>query len=182
MFYGDSIIANLWAPGAFPSLIKAGAPQFFPAASNGGIPFLTSADVVPLFPRWLPLFPGTYVGIAYGTNDASGITPTAFYANMKNLVDQVLAAGKIPVIPTIPWASSTQRNDASIRALNDQIDLLIASYSGRILNGPDLYTAFFNRNDLLQDGLHPNDAGTAVMRQAWATKMLTIIYAPPPAP
>ena len=63
---------------------------------------------------------------------------------------------------------------------------LKTDYGGRILDGPDLYTAFLNRPDLLQDGLHPNAAGSIIMRQAWATKMLTVVYngtpPPPPAP
>jgi lysophospholipase L1-like esterase len=162
MFYGDSITANQWAPGSFTQLINA-ATGYYPAASNGGVPFVTTNDAVSLFDRWLPLFPGTYVGIAYGTNDASGVAPSQFYSNMKALVDKVLARGKVPIIPTIPWASPSQRNDADIRALNAQIARLKSEYGGRVLDGPDLYSTLQNRPDLLTDGLHPNDAGNAAV-------------------
>src|SRR5262249_16324121 len=156
MFYGDSITANMWAPGSFTQLINT-ATGYYPAASNGGVPFLTTNDVGSLFDRWLPLFPGTYVGIAYGTNDASGVPPSQVYSNMKALVEKVLARNKVPVVPTIPWASPSQRNDSDIRALNAQIARLKSDYRGRVLEGPDLYAVLQNRPDLLGDGLHPND-------------------------
>ena len=175
MFYGDSITANAWAPGSFTSLISSAVSGFYPAASNGGVPFVKASDVITLFQRWLALFPGTYVGISYGTNDA-GTSPTTYYNSMKALVDQVLARGKVPVIPTIPWASASQRNDADIRALNAQIVRLKSDYAGRILDGPDLYALFQNRPDLLGDGLHPNDTGNALFRQAWASKAASTIY------
>jgi len=176
MFYGDSITYNCWDPGTFAPLINAAQPTFFPAVSMGGVPFLKSSDAIPLFPRWLPLFPGSYVGISYGTNDAGGATPSQFYASMKNLADQVIAAGKHPVIPSIPWATAAQRSDSDIRALNAQIVQLKADYHGQILDGPDLYSVFQNRSDLLGDGLHPNAAGNVLMRKAWADKMLVVVY------
>jgi lysophospholipase L1-like esterase/chitodextrinase len=182
IFFGDSITQTVWDAGQYSQIVAAGNSQFFPAATNGGVPLLSTTDALALFPRWLPLFAGKYVGIAFGTNDAGQMTPSQFYANEKALVDLVLAAGKIPVIPSVPWATAAQRNDADIRALNGQIAQLKADYAGRIVDGPDLYAAFLNRVDLLADGLLPNANGAAVYRQAWADQMLRIVYAPATPP
>jgi hypothetical protein len=57
----------------------------------------------PAIVHWLNDFPTVkYVGLGYGTNDVNeGISTSTYYANMQPLVLSVIAAGKIPVIPTI---------------------------------------------------------------------------------
>lgn len=179
VFYGDSLTAECWSPGAFARLVRAAQPEFEPPAINAGIPFLKAGDAVPLVERWLPLFPGRYVGIAYGTNDV-GIAPTTYASHLARLVDLVLAAGKVPLVATIPWASPEQRDGPAIRALNREIARLLERYAGRVVAGPDLYGAFFERRDLLRDGLHPNEAGIRVMQRAWADVAVKSFYGKPP--
>ncbi|MBX4191246.1 MAG: hypothetical protein KW804_00375 [Candidatus Doudnabacteria bacterium] len=180
IFYGDSITQFAWDAGSYGSLINAQNSAYFPAATNAGFTFAKSSDAIPAMSRWLPLFPGKYVGLAFGTNDAGGATPTEFYNNMKNLIDQILAANKIPVLPTIPWVTDAT-HASQINTLNGQIAQLKIDYAGRVLAGPDLWATFLNQSNLLGDGLHPNAAGNTVYRQAWATKMAPI-YTGTPTP
>src|SRR4051812_34468871 len=75
IFYGDSITQGAMAhqaTGSYSQLINAAQPGRFPAAEDGGIGYLLSADGASHLDTWLPLFPGHYVGLAFGTNDANG--------------------------------------------------------------------------------------------------------------
>jgi hypothetical protein len=60
-----------------------------------------------------------------------------FYANIQQLVQTVIAAGKVPVVPTIPYSTDPKRM-ANIPALNDQIRALYLAYPV-IVPGPDLW-------------------------------------------
>ena len=51
-------------------------PALFPAQEAGGIGFLTSADGAKYINTWLQLFPGKYVALSYGTNDANAMLTT----------------------------------------------------------------------------------------------------------
>ena len=122
MFYGDSItqdgmahepVSGSTAPN-FSQLINSALPEYFPAAEDGGIGGLMSADGASHMNTWLSLFPGRFVGLAYGTNDANGcMSPTAFYNSYVTMVQAVQSAGKVPVVPTIPGpAHRTSRTAA----------------------------------------------------------------------
>ncbi len=198
IFYGDSITASAMdhdprGVGAFAQLINARQPAYFPVQENGGIGYLTGADGARYVPEWLKLFPGRYVGLSYGTNDAEGgcgdsACAAAFYQSYATMVEAVLAAGKVPVVPTIPWArtANVQRNGP---LLNQQIQQLYAAYP-RIVRGPDLWTYFQNNPGLISgDDLHPSEGpGMAAYRQQWANQMLASVYGggttptPTPAP
>jgi lysophospholipase L1-like esterase/chitodextrinase len=184
IFLGDSITmdgmnhdtvsdANV---GNFSQLINAAKPEYFPSYEDGGIAGLLSADGAANIARWLQTFPGHYVTLNYGTNDANAcFAPSIFYANYVTMVKAVLALGKIPIVPTIP-ASQTPNVQRCGPGLNAQIQNLYAAYP-QIVRGPDLW-AFFTANPGLisSDALHPSDAGYAAMRQQWASAMLSAIY------
>ena len=179
MFYGDSITAGAMAHttlsgvNAFSQLIQAKKPKSFPVQEDGGIGYLGSADAVKYINTWLPLFPGKYVGLSYGSNDANScLDPVSFYNNYTSLVEAVLQAGKIPVIPHIPWGRVAAIQKCG-PALNAQIDALYKAFP-QIIHGPDFWTFFLHNQSLIsQDNIHPTDAGFAAYRQQWATTMLT---------
>jgi lysophospholipase L1-like esterase len=184
IFIGDSITMDgmsHWSVNGttgnnFAQLINAAKPAYFPSYEDGGIAGLLSADGAANIARWLQTFPGRYVGLAYGTNDANGnVAPATFYANYVTMVQAVLAAGKIPVVPTIP-ASQTPSVQTDGPLLNDQIAKLYTAFP-QIVHGPDLW-AYFTANPGLISGdmLHPSDAGYAGMRQQWANAMLANVY------
>jgi lysophospholipase L1-like esterase len=192
MFYGDSITqdgfghdtrlaANGTTVGTFAQLVSAQKPGYFPAYQDGGIGGLLSADGASNINTWLALFPGKYVTLNYGTNDAANASagdPTiaqTFYNNMQTMVKAVIAAGKTPIIPTIPWARlATVQANAPV--LNNQTAALEVAYP-QIVKGPDLF-AFFKANPGLisGDNLHPSwDNGYAAMRQQWANWAISTI-------
>ncbi|MGD0524942.1 MAG: SGNH/GDSL hydrolase family protein [Polyangiaceae bacterium] len=179
-FGGDSITANSMGHqltnDSFDQLVhaKIANDPAFEMAGHGGWSTATELANIDAF---LADFPGRYYGLSLGTNDAPGNDPAAYLANMTQLVDTVLAAGKVPVIPTIPYTG--EPTHATIPEYNAQIQTLYATYGSKLVHGPDLYsviyagraTMFTNPTDL-----HPNAVGNAAIRQAWAAAMLANVY------
>jgi hypothetical protein len=210
LFLGDSITSHCMsdddggngnANKSFPELVHAALPAFFPAAINGGMggsktttnpsPQVTG-DAINSIDLWLALFPGKFVGLSWGTNDCGGnswgIDPSI--AAYKTLVNKVIAAGKVPVVPHVPWAPSSSISGATTtssgapyaplspgEAYNAQIDSQIYTIAN-VVRGPDLWAVFKDQTSLFIDSMnvHPNDDGIAVYRQAWATTMLATVY------
>jgi lysophospholipase L1-like esterase len=184
IFFGDSITAGAmghWTAGngaqSFAQLINMHAPDHFPVQEAGGIGYLTSADGAKYISAWLELFPGRYVGLSYGTNDAIGcVSADTFYNNYVTMAQAVLNAGKIPVIPHIPWGMHPNIQRCG-PALNAKIDALYAAFP-KIIKGPDLWAFFKNNQQLIsKDTIHPTDRGFGVYRQQWANMMLAEVYA-----
>lgn len=200
LFLGDSITQGammqnpeIWGSGSgdpnfsgastFAQLIQAGAPAHFPVQENGGIGGIKASDALPLLDDWLKDFPGRYVGLSYGTNDANSAKDKdadAFYETMKAMALKVIAAGKVPVIPTIPWARDAAYED-HIPAFNAAIARLYQDVPA-IVKGPDLHAYFSAHQDRIRgDNLHPTAAGSAAYRKQWAEAMLLAVYGVPPA-
>jgi len=193
IFFGDSITEG-WAQhatlssgggtGTLAQVVNGSNASFFPVYEDGGIGGTLSSDGAGNINSWLSIFPGHYVGLSYGTNDAGfSVSPTTFYNNYSSMVQAVLAAGKIPVIPKIPWGC-TSAIQANAPGLNQQLDALYAAYAG-IVRGPDLWTYFQSNQGLVSsDCIHPTTSGYVGMRQQWANAMQTAVYgaSPPPPP
>jgi lysophospholipase L1-like esterase len=188
IFYGDSITEGSMHHydgasnvGSFGQMIHAANPSHFPAQEAASIGGTLSVDGVTSINTWLPMFAGRYVAIAYGTNDAGwDVTPTDFYNNYVTMVQAVINAGKVPIVPHIPWGctSQIQRN---VPTLNQKIDALYTAFP-QIVRGPDLWAYFqANQNLISPDCVHPTEPGYWAMRQTWANAMLNAVYAPPPA-
>lgn len=161
-----------------PQQVANTFPAFFPIWENGGIAGWTATDAQPVLPTWLALFPGQYVALNFGTNDANGggALVTNFSVTMQSMITAILNAGKIPVIPRIPWGG-TAGLLANVPTLNGYIDTLIAANPGCIA-GPDLYT-YFNANQSLidSDGIHPtNPTGYNAYRTQWVNWAVANIY------
>ncbi len=182
IFFGDSITAgamNHYTVGgvaSFAQLIHAQTSAYYPLQEGGGIGYLTSADGVQYLSTWLALFPGKYVGLSYGTNDANGcVSASSFYQNYVTMVQKVLAAGKIPVIPHLPWGRTSNIQNCG-PALNAKIDALYQAFP-QVIKGPDLWAYFQAHQSLISsDNIHPNDVGFGAYRQQWANTMLAEVY------
>lgn len=180
IFYGDSITAggmmNCYGTG-FAELVNQIDSSYFPIQENGGIGGIFSTDGRNNIDRWLESFPGKYVSIAYGTNDSWGNQTGAekYYENTAYMVEAVLNAGKIPVVPKIPYSTESGVN-TYLDDYNDMIDKLYKEYP-QVIKGPD-FDAFFRENpDLLSsDGVHPSSEGYASMRELWAETMYENVY------
>jgi len=182
IFFGDSITAGAMGHqavagvNAFAQLINAKVPNNFPVEEAGGIGYLKSADGANYITTWLKLFPGKYVGLSYGTNDAlSCINADNFYANYVTMVQAVLNMGKTPIVPHIPWGRNINIQNCG-PALNAKIDILYKTFP-QIIKGPDLWTFFQNNQRLISnDDIHPTIIGYGAYRQQWANAMLLEVY------
>lgn len=188
IFFGDSITAGAMGHGeatgpdgpvpSFADQIFALTGRAFPPQENAGIPCITTADLEPVFSEWLARFPGRFVAISLGSNDALGTPPETFYARYARMVELILEAGKVPVIPTIPWSPDPERQAATLD-LNNQLYRLYRAYPA-IVRGPNLWTYFAERPQLISDDqLHPSDLGYGAYRQVWAETMARTIYGAP---
>jgi lysophospholipase L1-like esterase len=166
--------------GTFAQLVAAALPGRFPVQENGGIGGTVSADGARLVSGWVARFPGRYVALTYGMNDANNAAPgrvdaEAFYRNYVVMVEAVLAAGKIPVVSTVPWAR-TANAQANVPALNQKVMALYAAYP-QVVRGPDLYASCVAHQDLISsDNLHPSAEGMASYRRLWAERATVAIY------
>jgi acyl-CoA thioesterase-1 len=184
-FMGDSITAG-WADRAtdendpagshlpdFAQLIQGGNADYFPSMIDGGIYYEKSSEGFERLPANLEANPDYfYWALSFGTNDsANNNSDTAsFKGNMQAMITLLLANGRMPVIPHIPYAADGQHD--FIPKFNAVIDELVAV--NHVLAGPDLYTFFQANPDQLRpapDRLHPNDAGIRSINRLWAEAM-----------
>jgi hypothetical protein len=79
---------------------------------NGGMAGWTTSNYLAVFSSYLSIFPGLYVGLALGTNDlptGSGGVST-YTSNMTNMINQIIAAGKIPLLATMVYSPDTNES------------------------------------------------------------------------
>jgi lysophospholipase L1-like esterase len=178
-FMGDSLTALAYDRAAahqpsFAAGINAALPDYFPAMLNGGIGSETSAMGLARLPEALALNPDyRFFVLGYGTNDVNHGTVASFRTNMQAMIDMVKGAGRLPIIPRIPYAGNAAY--ANVPAYNSVVDELVAS--NQLNAGPDLFAYFMGHPEeftcppcgsgRLTDNLHPNDVGLAAMNQLW---------------
>jgi lysophospholipase L1-like esterase len=186
-FMGDSITAFAYDRAlihqpSFAAGINAAKPGYFPAMINGGIGSEKSGDGLARLQNaldWNPDF--RFFLLGYGTNDSAGgqISTYTFGANMQAMIDLVRAAGRVPILPHIPYSSNASYAD--IPQYNAVIDTLTAQNG--LLAGPDFYGYFMANagTDFMcgctgrsTDNLHPNDVGLQAMNALWTTQMLPL--------
>jgi len=178
--FGDSITAAAYihSDTILPAQVNALASSHYPAIEDAGVGGWTSTDVYPKFAYWLSLFPGQFVIISLGTNDANlgGTYLPTFQGNIDAMVKMVLASGKIPIVPRMPWGGTTGLL-ANVPTLNSQIDSVVSSNPG-CMAGPDLY-AFFNAHQSeinSSDHIHPTSQGYLDYQNLWANWIVANIY------
>lgn len=182
MFFGDSITAGGMTTfssgdGNFADLLHALDARFYPAQENGGIGGIFSTTGRENIDRWLEIFPGQYVSIAYGTNDCWGNQTGAekYYENTVYMIEAIQAAGKTAVLPKISF-SLESGVAAYIDDYNAMVDRIYEEYPS-VIQGPDFYTYFEENPDGLSgDGVHPNEQGYNAMRRLWAETMYEAVY------
>jgi lysophospholipase L1-like esterase len=187
IFIGDSvtqmsmhhqIFECKYGKGTFSQLIADKLPGYFPAQENGGTGYMQSTDGAGHIEEWMRIFPGKYVGLAYGTNDAwNRMDPELFYNNYKIMVEAVIKAGKVPLVPKIPWSSKIKEIQEHGFILNAKIDELYRKYP-QIIKGPDYWDYYKKNPELLSpDGVHPSwPDGLFVYRKMWAECALKQVY------
>lgn len=162
--FGDSITQDAFAANvAWRSLLGTDGPQ----PINAGVRGDTTTTALGRLDGVLRDHPqATHVGVAFGTNDVWGrMTVEQFTMQLQQIVDRVRAAGKVPVLATIPYSPESEL--ARLPEYNRAIARLQASNS--LPAGPDLYTLVRDGNDLLgADGVHMTPSGSQAIQRAWA--------------
>ena len=181
IFYGDSITAggmgNAWGT-SYASFVHALDAGYTPLQQNGGIGGISSTEGRGHIDAWLAATAAHYVSIAYGTNDSWGNMNSTdlYYENTKYMIDAVLKAGKVPVLPKIPYAVNPDVGNY-VGAHNAVIDRLYQEYGDAVIQGPDFESWFqANPGGLSDDGVHPNADGYEAMRKLWAETMYAQVY------
>jgi lysophospholipase L1-like esterase len=177
-FIGDSITANAMGHkktnDSFNQLVSQQVSNF-PAFEMAGHGYWTSGTALATIDAFLANFPGRFVGLPLGTNDTD---PEAYRTAMTGLIDRVLAAGKRPILPTIPYTGEPAHLPL-IQKFNAVVHELYTWYGGRLVVGPDLYQVLYDGRATMFDqpnDLHPNEAGNAAIRKAWADAMVARVY------
>ena len=181
IFFGDSItagsMANCYGTG-YAEFVNRIDPAYYPVQQNGGIGGTVSSDGRNAIDEWLSDSPAKYVSIAYGTNDAWGNPNNAqkYYENVKYMIDAVIAKGKTPVLPKIPY-STNKDVGSNTGYYNAMIDKLYQEYGSKLVHGPDFDKFFREHTELLGgDGVHPSSDGYEAMRKLWAETMYANVY------
>jgi hypothetical protein len=160
---GDSItyMTMTYAFSDLPSLVAAQSPGYWPAALDAALGGTNTTSALEVIDDTMKDFPGRFVALAYGTNDHAN------ELHMEELVQHVIAAGKVPVVPHMPWSDGSVDGPA----INAAIDALYTKYP-EIVPGPDLWAFFEGRTDLIPSGdVHPNGQGQEELRKQWAAMM-----------
>ncbi len=186
LFLGDSITAggmnNCYGTGYATHLNQIDS-SYFPVQQNGGIGGLSSYHGSENIDSWLKDNPVKYVCISYGTNDAWGNHDNVdrYYESTKYMIDAVLAQGKIPVLPTIPYATNADVGD-HVGYYNAKVEQLYEEYGDALVHGPDFYAYFEEHPEYLSsDGVHLSSEGYDAMRKYWAETMYATVYQNAPA-
>jgi lysophospholipase L1-like esterase len=167
VFFGDSITSEVFdrAPAHQPSFAEAVAarhPGFFPATIGAGTGSFHHADAVRHVDEVLALNPDARViALCFGSNDWD---PVAYRKDLLAVIARVRAAGRIPVVPRVPFRSDAKEDHAA--RLAAVVDAVTAEEG--LLPGPDLYSWFKAHPERLADGLHPDAAGAVEMIRLWA--------------
>ncbi len=170
VFFGDSITSGVFdrAPAHQPSFAEAIAarhPGYFPAMIGAGKGSFHHADAVRRIDEVLALNPDARVfALCFGSNDWD---PVAYRADLVRVIRRVREAGRIAVVPRIPFRPDSAVDHAA--RLNGVVDEVTAELG--LLPGPDLYGWFKAHPERLADGLHPDDAGSVQMIRLWAEAM-----------
>lgn len=141
-----------------------------------------SFSAKPTIDEQLSIFPGKYVTLNLGTNDLGGDV-NQYYANMEALVKKIAAAGKVAILPKIPWPDGGYP-DTTATAYNSKLDLLHTNYPKQTIPGPDLYTTLYNHASWYDNAgnVHPQGPGLIAVRCAWAYAIVKNVYNKTPTP
>jgi hypothetical protein len=179
MFFGDenagaSLAKPIDGDPSLPELVANASPGRFPLmqfammSGWGTDEFnkqLSSPD------SWLATFPGRYVAIALGSKDAEQlVSPDTFRAHLDSIADRVVAAGKVPVVASVPPPMNTMFT-AAAQALNAQLDGFFAAHPEAI-RGPDLWTPFAGTSGFDKT----NSDQKRTYRDAWLDALQKNVY------
>ncbi len=137
-------------------------------AAEGGTSSTTGLQIIN---DVLASFPGKFITLNYGTNDHPQDGDVSFFNRMDTLCMKIIAAGKTPIIPTMPWPRNSDSASVAMQKIN-MINQLYAKYPTQLIRGPDLWKLFKTNPALIAPGdVHPGGAGQDSLRAHWVAAM-----------
>jgi hypothetical protein len=164
IFLGGPISGGAYNGGSLESLLEALTGRPAPAILNMGFGGATTGSLLSGVgsPSIAPILalPVRYVVVGGGTNDAAN-AGTAMStaqvdqvaANWQSMITQIEAAGKVAILPTVPWGNANATHAANVAAMNARIPALLAA-NPDVIPGPDLYALSNGQHNLIYDGRH----------------------------
>jgi hypothetical protein len=131
----------------------------------------------------LNAYPGHYVALDLGANEANNGDTSSYIPNMTTMINDVIAAGKVPELRySIDWMC-TANGSANGPTINSDLQTLIATYPQAVI-GPDewqflgAYGPPSASGSLMSaDCLHPSiPTGMNDYRQQYVNTLLTDVY------
>jgi len=164
----------------FSDLVHARVPTQTPSLVRGGVPCISSSNVVASLKAYLDNMAGShYLAIEMGTNDAWGGSTSnllVFAGNMQTIIDSARGRGMEPILARIIATDSARAGWQISPGYAKAIDSL-AKKNG-LIAGPDLNAWFRAHPDQLNsDGVHPSAAGAQAIQRLWAEAMAKNLYA-----
>lgn len=138
-----------------------------PTPINAGVRGDTTTTALTRIDKALADHPSArFVGLAFGTNDVWGrMTVDEFRTNMQAMIDRVKAAGRTPVLATIPYSPESELE--ALPTYNQAIRAL--ETANGLAPGPDLYALTQADESLIMaDGVHMTPIGSQAIQRAWA--------------
>ncbi|MBC7541290.1 MAG: hypothetical protein H7338_01015, partial [Candidatus Sericytochromatia bacterium] len=147
-----------------------------PVFINGGTSGDTAANGLTQLAKALPLCPpGTFVGLAYGTNDATQAVPLPQFAGqLQRMIAAIRQRGCLPMLARPPWNPNPR-----LASYVTAIDRLTRDHG--LPPGPDLYGWFRQRpQELGPDHLHPTATGEESVQRLWQLAAMRLVSPPSP--
>jgi lysophospholipase L1-like esterase len=176
--FGDSITrGDGSSSGGYPPRLQARLAAYFGGAAvvNKGADATNSAEGVERVKRQVSGQRPAYTLIMYGTNDwnapqCQDNPRCETVGNLRTIIQTVKVFRSLPVIATIAPTDPTQNPPSRNQWISDVNNLLrtMAASEGAVV--ADVFQAFMKQPDLsklFSDHIHPNDAGYAVISDAF---------------
>ena len=174
---GDSITAGAFRrhlADPFDAVVRAALPAQSPIFLSGGIGGELSSIGVAHVDQWLELNPDIqHFAILYGTNDSwdnAGAGAAGMENNIDMIVQKLLAAGRVPIVGRIPYATM---HHPALPFFNAAIDRITMRRG--LPCGPDFHGWFeAHQEQIGPDGVHLTDPGSVAMNKLWADAALPL--------
>lgn len=194
LFLGDSITNRATKRGnqgglgqqpSFQELIQTSKAQY-PAQIGGGFVAWAAADILDRMDTLLADFPHVeHWAVSIGTNDTQLGTShlTSFATSLRAIIEAIQADGRTALVAQIPYATDSGygggNNPVTVNSV--QYENAIDAFNRHPTNGilaiaaeygletpPDLYSVFQDDTALLDDGVHPTEAGCREWNRLWS--------------
>jgi VCBS repeat-containing protein len=148
-------------------------PVTLPDTANAGYPGLTTSEIAARLPGLLAAEQPNAILLMAGTNDANaGIGPSTIAANILGMLNTVASLSPSTHVYVATLIPLNQGNSQVIPPANTAIENMVQQAKASGLNVSLVDMSNVTTADLGADGVHPSDAGYALIAQDWYSAIL----------